>query len=115
GIHPFAITGWQLSLGSIILLIVGLPNLAENAMVFTLFGWVLFIYSALLSAAAFGLWYSLLKYNPAGQITMYKFIVPVSGTLLSSMFLPNESLSIMTVVALGLVALGIVIVNMREQ
>lgn len=114
GIHPFAITGWQLSLGAIILLIVGLPNLRENAIVFTPFGWGLFIYSALLSAVAFALWYSLLKYNPAGEITMYKFIVPVSGAILSSIFIPGEKLTLMTIAALALVALGIIIVNFNK-
>lgn len=113
GIHPFAVTGWQFSLGAIILLLIGLPNLAENAMVFTPFGWVLFIYSALLSSIAFALWYSLLKYNPAGEITLYKFIIPVSGSILSAMFLPGEKLTFLTIIALGLVALGIIIINLK--
>lgn len=113
GIHPFAVTGWQFSLGAIILLLIGLPNLSENAMVFTPFGWVLFIYSALLSSIAFALWYSLLKYNRAGEITLYKFIIPVSGSILSAMFLPGEKLTFLTIIALGLVALGIIIVNLK--
>lgn len=113
GIHPFAVTGWQFSLGAVILLLIGLPNLAENAMVFTPFGWVLFIYSALLSSIAFALWYSLLKYNRAGEVTLYKFIVPVSGSILSAMFLPDEKLTFLTIIALGLVALGIIIVNLK--
>jgi len=115
GIHPFAITGWQLSLGSIILLIIGLPNLSDGAMVFTPFGWGLFIYSALLSSVAFALWYSILKYNPAGEISMYKFIVPVSGAIMSSIFIPEENLSLTTIAALALVALGIIIVNYKGK
>src|SRR5699024_12105074 len=73
GIHPFAITGWHLSLGAMTLLLIGLPQLYEGAWVFTPLGMVLFIYSAFLSSAAFALWYSLLKYNNAGEISMYKF------------------------------------------
>lgn len=115
GIHPFAITGWQFTLGAIVLLIIGLPQLGENAIVFTPFGWGLFIYSALLSAVAFALWYSLLKYNPAGEITMYKFIVPVSGSILSTLFVPGESITPAILFALALVALGIIIVNMKPQ
>lgn len=115
GIHPFAITGWQFTLGAIVLLIIGLPQLGENAIVFTAFGWGLFIYSALLSSVAFALWYSLLKYNPAGEITMYKFIVPVSGSILSTLFIPGESITPAILFALALVALGIIIVNMRPQ
>ena len=115
GIHPFAITGWQFTLGAIVLLLIGFPQLGENAMVFTPFGWGLFIYSALLSSVAFALWYSLLKYNPAGEITMYKFIVPVSGSVLSTIFIPGESLTPAILFALALVALGIIIVNIRPK
>ncbi|MCF3944392.1 DMT family transporter [Oceanobacillus alkalisoli] len=115
GIHPFAITGWQFTLGAIVLLLIGFPQLGENAMVFTPFGWGLFIYSALLSSVAFALWYSLLKYNPAGEITMYKFIVPVSGSILSTILVPGESLTPAILFALALVALGIIIVNIRPK
>lgn len=115
GIHPFAITGWQLTLGAIILLLVGMPQLSEGAMVFTPLGWGLLIYSALLSSAAFALWYSLLKYNNAGEISMYKFIVPVSGSVLSAIFIPDERLTIFIFAGLALVAVGIIIINYRGK
>src|SRR5690625_2810367 len=66
-IHPFALTGWQLTIGSLVMLLVGLPQLQTNAMIFTPLGWWLFIYSAFLSAIAFALWYSILKYNKADR------------------------------------------------
>lgn len=113
GIHPFAITGWQLSLGAMTLLLIGLPQLNEGAMVFTPLGWGLFIYSAFLSSAAFALWYSLLKYNNAGEISMYKFLVPVSGSVLSAMFIPDEQLSFSIFAGMALVAVGIIIINYR--
>jgi drug/metabolite transporter (DMT)-like permease len=115
GIHPFAITGWQLSLGGVILLIIGLPFLEEGAITFTPFGWGLFIYSALLSAIAFTLWYSLLKFNNAGELSMYKFIVPVSGVVMSAIFIPGEKLNIFIYVAIALVAIGIIIVNFHGK
>ncbi|PAV31223.1 EamA family transporter [Virgibacillus profundi] len=115
GIHPFAITGWQLTIGAGLMLIIGVPQLSENAMTFTPLGWGLFIYSALLSAAAFGLWYSLLKYNKAGEITMFKFITPVSGAILSAMFIPGEKLNLYILAALVLVAFGIVAVNYKGR
>lgn len=115
GIHPFAITGWQLSLGAAILLLIGLPQLSEDAIVFTPLGWGLFIYSALLSSVAFALWYSLLKFNNAGEITMYKFIVPVSGSVLSALFIPDERLTISIFAGMALVAVGIVIINYKGK
>ncbi|WP_246145607.1 DMT family transporter [Bacillus rubiinfantis] len=106
-IHPFALTGWQMFVGSLLMLVIGAPNLAPDAMTFTIRGWGLLLYAVFLSAAAFALWTSLLKYNKAGEVTLYKFVVPVSGTILSSLFLPGEHLSIMTFAALVLVAAGI--------
>ena len=115
GIHPFAITGWQLSLGAIVMLIVGVPQLNEGAIVFTPLGWGLYIYSALLSAVAFALWYSILKYNNAGEISMYKFIIPVSGTILSALFIPGEELNFFIFIAMALVAVGIIAVNYKGK
>ncbi|GGH68126.1 membrane protein [Compostibacillus humi] len=115
GIHPFAITGWQLTLGAAVMLLIGVPQLEPGAMVFTPLGWGLFIYSAFLSAAAFALWYSILKYNNAGELSMYKFIVPVSGALLSALFIPGEVLNVFILAAIALVAIGIIIVNYHKE
>lgn len=115
GIHPFALTGWQLTIGSIVMLVIGIPQLQENAMSFTPLGWGLFVYSAFLSAAAFGLWYSILKYNKAGEISIYKFATPVSGTILSALFIPGEHLTLLVVAALALVAVGFVAINYKPK
>ena len=111
GIHPFALTGWQLTLGASVMLLVGLPQLEKNAMVFTPLGTGLLLYSSLLSAVAFMLWYQLLKYNKAGEISIYKFVIPVAGTFLSALFIPGETLNFFILGAIALVALGIIIIN----
>ena len=45
------------------------------------------IYLALLSAVAYGLWSVLLKYNPVSRVTIYAFMTPVMGVLLSALML----------------------------
>ncbi len=115
GIHPFALTGWQLTFGSLMMLIVGLPQLSENALVFTPLGTGLLLYSALLSAVAFALWYSLLKYNKAGEVSIYKFATPVSGAILSALFIPSEKLTVYIIGAMILVALGFIAVNYQTE
>lgn len=110
-IHPFTLTGWQLTIGSVILLLIGLPQYNDNMITFTPFGWGLLIYASILSAVAFALWYSILKYNKAGEISIYKFITPVSGALLSAMLIPGERLNRYILAALALVAIGIVAIN----
>ncbi len=114
-IHPFTLTGWQLTIGSLILLLLGLPQYSDNMITFTPFGWGLLLYAAFLSAVAFALWYSILKYNKAGEISIYKFLVPVSGALLSAMFIPGEKLNEFILAALALVAVGIVAINYRGR
>lgn len=115
GTHPFTLTGWQLTIGSSLMLIFGVPQLNDNAITFTAFGWGLLTYSAFLSAAAFALWYSILKHNKAGEISMFKFITPVSGAILSASFIPNEKLNVFIVGALVLVAAGIIAVNYKGR
>lgn len=114
-IHPFVLTAWQMLLGSLLLIATGLPGLKPQAMVFTNRAFLLLIYSAFLSATAFSLWYAILKYNKAGEISVYKFVTPVSGAILSAFFIPGERLTLNMFMALVLVALGVIIVNYRRR
>lgn len=114
-IHPLVLTAWQMLLGSLILIITGVPGLSPHAMTFTAEAWLLLIYAAFLSAAAFSLWYSLLKYNKAGEISVFMFMIPVSGAILSAVFVPGETLSLFMVGALVLVAVSIAVVNRNSE
>lgn len=115
GIHPVALTGWQLTFGGIIMLMVGMPFMQEDALTFTPYGWGLLIYLALVSAIAFALWVSILKYNKAGEISIYKFAIPISGAILSAMFVPGERLTWLIIGALLLVTVGFVAVNYKGK
>ena len=114
-VHPFVLTAWQMLLGSLLLIATGLPGLKPQAMVFTNRAFLLLIYSAFLSATAFSLWYAILKYNKAGEISVYKFMTPVSGAILSAFFIPGERLTLNMFMALVLVALGVIIVNYQRR
>ena len=94
-----------------LLIVLGIPALLEGSLRTTPLFWILFIYSAFLSAAAFSIWYTLLKYNKAGEVTIYRFFIPISGAILSTMLLPDEQFTMTILVALILVALGISAVN----
>lgn len=114
-VHPFVLTAWQMLLGSLLLIAVGLPGLKPHAMVFTNKALILLLYSAFLSATAFSLWYAILKYNKAGEISVYKFMTPVSGAMLSALFIPGEHLTLNMFMALALVALGVIVVNYQRR
>jgi Permeases of the drug/metabolite transporter (DMT) superfamily len=114
-VHPFVMTAWQMLLGSLLLIAAGIPGLKPQAMVFTNRAFLLLLYSAFLSATAFSLWYALLKYNKAGEISVYMFMTPVSGAMLSAVFIPDERLTLNMFAALALVALGLIIVNYQRR
>lgn len=114
-VHPFVLTAWQMLIGSVLLIAVGLPGLKSHAMVFTDKAFLLLIYSAFLSATAFSLWYAILKYNKAGEISVYKFMTPVSGAMLSALFIPGERFTLNMFMALALVTLGVIIVNYQRR
>lgn len=110
-LNPIIINAYQLLIGSILLLIVGIPSFVSRPLQTTPFFWILLLYSAFLSAAAFSIWYTLLRYNKAGEVTLYRFVIPISGAFLSALILPEETLTSAVLIALGLVALGLIIVN----
>jgi drug/metabolite transporter (DMT)-like permease len=114
-IHPFLVTAWQMFLGSSVMLALGMTGVSAQTFTFTPKVWILFIYSAFLSAAAFALWYALLKYNKAGEVTLYRFMIPVSGSLLSAIFIPGETFTIHLLFGLLLVAIGIIAVNRPKK
>ena len=68
-------------------------------------------YLSFLSAAAYTLWSALLAYNPVGKISVYNFIIPISGTILSAVFLKENIFDWRYLVSLAMVCTGIIIVN----
>lgn len=114
-ISPILVNGYQLLLGSLLLLILGVPAFFQGELTPTPLFWVLFVYSAVLSAAAFSIWYTLLKHNKAGEVTIYRFVIPIAGAILSALLLPEESLTFSIWAALLLVAAGISAVNYWQK
>ncbi len=108
-------TGWQMVIGSILLLVLGTlagGNVFE--LTFTPLSTVLLLYLALLSSVAFVIWYSILQYRKIGEISLYKFVVPVSGTVLTALFIPGEHLTAAHIAGLLLVSVGIIVVNRKR-
>ncbi|WP_018249554.1 DMT family transporter [Orenia marismortui] len=113
-ISPMLVTAYQMLMGSIILFLISIFKVSPTSLNFVGFTPLLLVYLSLVSAIGFALWYTLIKYNPLGYITMYKFVVPVSGVLFSSLLLAGEAVSINIFLALLLVSLGIIIINYQK-
>lgn len=75
---------------------------------------LILIYLALISSVAYTLWGILLKYNDVSKISIFGFMNPVFGVVLSAILLGEYSqLGLKYVLALLLVSAGIVIVNVK--
>lgn len=103
------ITGYQLFIGGLILLLLGYIS-GGCLSGFTLKSTSLLIYMALLSSVAFAVWTQLLKYNKVGIISIFNFLVPVFGSLLSAIFLGENIFDIKILISLIFVCLGIYMV-----
>ncbi len=107
-------TGWQLALGGAVLTIVGL--LSGGSITFpSIQAVTMLLYLAVISSCAFTIWAQLLKYNPVGKISVYCFLNPCFGVILSGIMLGENIFNVRTVVALLLVCLGIYIVNAKSK
>ena len=111
--NPFHFSFFQMSLGGLVLLVVGgvWGTFAGGIhLTFTPAGVALLAYAALLSGVAFSLWNVLLRYNDASAVTAFKFLIPVFGSLLSVIFL-SERFTAFIIGGLAFAALGIFLVN----
>ncbi len=107
------LTGYQLSIGGLVLVFAGYAT-GGTLTGFTLQSTALLGYMVVLSSAAFALWTVLLKYNRVGLISVFNFLVPVFGAVLSAIFLGESILEWKNVVALGMVCWGIWLVTQEK-
>lgn len=117
-VNPFHFSFYQMTVGGVILLALGLFfGIRENSihLTFTLKSTLLLLYGAFISGAAFSLWNLLLRYHEAGEISAYKFLIPVFGSFLSLVFLPGENFT--QYLFWGLVAstIGIYLVSYKPK
>lgn len=104
------LTGRQMALGGIGLILVGAWRAGFAPFQWDVSSLLLLLYLAFLSAAGFSLWNLIMKYNQVGKVSMFLFLIPLFGVLLSAWLL-NESWNGGTLAALGLVVAGIIVVN----
>ncbi len=110
---PLAVTSYNLTLGGLVLILIGLVGGGKLATV-SVSGLLILLYLSTLSALAFTLWSQVLKYHPVGKISVFTFIVPIAGTLFSALVLGEDILHIKYPISLVLVTLGIYTIHRRS-
>jgi drug/metabolite transporter (DMT)-like permease len=108
------VTGYSLFIGGALLTILGM-SFGGSVHNFTLSSSLLLSYMILLSSVAFTLWSLLLKYNKVGSVSVFIFLIPIFGVILSAIFLGENILEMKNVFALMLVCMGIWMVNKEKK
>lgn len=102
--------------GGAVLLLIGLVTGGSLHFYSTGCVWNL-LYMGFISAGAYTLWGVLLKYNPVSRVSVFGFINPIMGVVLSAIFLgeQTEAFTLVSAVSLLLVSAGIIIVNGKME
>lgn len=106
---PMLVTGWHLSVGGLLLLLVGI-GMGGNIHIGDLKTALLMAYMVFISAAGFGIWSYLLKHYNVENVAVFMFLTPVFGTLMSGLVL-GERPGMPVLAALVMVCTGIVLVQ----
>ena len=113
---PVIISGYQFAVGGAVMMLIG--ALFGGKVEFGSAKAVLvIIYLAMLSAVAYSLWGVLLKYNPVSKVSVFSFMTPVFGVLLSELILSEDSnvSYINLAITLILVSAGIILINYNKE
>ncbi|MBQ3110548.1 MAG: DMT family transporter [Clostridia bacterium] len=116
--NPVTLSGWQFFIGGIIMTLFAFPmgGKFEIAAGEGFTAGVLLFYMACISAVAYSIWGLLMKYNDVSKVSIFGPFNPISGVILSAIILKEwSSIGIEVVIALVLVALGILVVNYKKR
>ncbi len=113
---PVVISGYQFIMGGIVMIVAGYlfggRIVLDSARAFGIL-----TYLSFLSAAAYAIWGVLLKANPVSKVTIYSFMTPVMGVILSKLMLTEQNgvSGINLVITLIFVCTGIFILNYKKE
>ena len=111
-------SGWQFIFGGAVMTAVGQFGMmvsggSDGSSPVSFKAVALLVYLALVSSVAYTLWGRLLKNNDVSKISVYGFMNPVMGVMLSAVLL-GDKLGIRYAAALLLIGAGIATVNMKK-
>lgn len=109
GLHPVALNSAQMLLGGFILLLLafpfeGLPRMALPGVYYSNLLWL-----STISATAFAIWFYLLSRIRVSQLNLWKFLIPLCGSVIAWIFIPGEHPTWPSLAGMLLIVSGIVV------
>lgn len=111
---PVVISGYRFIMGGIFMILIGLA-FGGTINITTIKSVGVMAYLSLLSAIAYSLWGILLKYNPVSRVSIFSFMTPVMGVILSLIMLLEKVSALNLIITIILVSTGIILLNYKKQ
>lgn len=114
-VNPIVLTAAANLTGGIMLYIASIFLEDWTLQIYPTKFYLIWIWLAIIPAAGFSIWYSLLK-DPevkVSELNIWKFLTPVSGVILSWIILPNEEPNISSI--LGIIIISIALITLQWQ
>lgn len=116
-ISPIALTSFANFSGGLMLLLTSLIVEKPEIKVFPFEFYAALLWLAFIPAAGFSIWYSLLQ-RPGvkvSELNMWKFVVPVSGCVLSWLLLPGEYPDIPSIIGIVIITIALQILQLPDR
>lgn len=113
-ISPIALTSFANFMGGLMLLIVSFFTESSKGNGYPVEFWAALIWLAIIPAAGFSIWYTLLKRPTVkvSELNMWKFVVPVTGCVLSWLLLPNVNPDMPSVIGILIITTALLILQL---
>lgn len=116
-VSPITLTSFANFTGGVLLYVVSLLVEEPVHIPYTTEFYLALLWLAFIPAAAFSIWYSLL-HRPlvkVSELNIWKFVVPVSGVVLSWILLPNESPTLYSVVGIIIISAALITLQLPQK
>lgn len=113
-ISPVALTSFANFTGGLMLLLVSFFTESSKGNGYPFEFWAALIWLAIIPAAGFSIWYTLLKKPTVkvSELNMWKFVVPVTGCVLSWLLLPDVKPDMPSVVGILIITAALLILQL---
>jgi drug/metabolite transporter (DMT)-like permease len=110
-LNPMVLSSSSLFFGGIILYLISIPAEVRTDGPKPMEYWVILSWLCFMAAAAFSVWYKLLQ-RPGvrvSELNLWKFLTPVSGAVLSWLFIPEEHPEWLTISGMFIITASLIV------
>jgi drug/metabolite transporter (DMT)-like permease len=116
-INPYVLSSSSLFLGGIVLYLFSVPFELRRTEPLPVRYWMIMLWLSFMAASAFSIWYKLLQ-RPGvkvSELNLWKFINPVTGSVLSWLIIPDENPELLTIAGMVIITFSLLIYYSNKE